>query len=83
MSCVQAGTQHRHKFRCDVGKHIEDYWNVDGQRELSDAWTGFTRFIVLNERPPDGCAWSGEEINKKTDDLKTGHCMARFVETHV
>ena len=21
-------------------KHVEDYWNVDGDRELSDAWTG-------------------------------------------
>ena len=29
-------------------KQIEDYWNVDGERELSDAWTGFTRFILLN-----------------------------------
>ena len=27
-------------------KHIEDCWNVDGERELSDAWT---RFFVLNE----------------------------------
>ena len=35
-------------------KQIEDYWNVDGERELSDAWTGFTRFMLLNERPPDG-----------------------------
>ena len=33
-------------------KHIEDHWNVDGERELSDAWTGFTRFIVLNKKPP-------------------------------
>ena len=31
-------------------KHIEDYWNVDGERELSDAWTGFTRFTVLIEK---------------------------------
>ena len=23
-------------------KNIDDYWNVDGDRELSDAWTGFT-----------------------------------------
>ena len=22
-------------------KHIEDYWNVDEDRKLSDAWTGF------------------------------------------
>ena len=26
-------------------KHIDNYWNVDGERELSDAWTGFTGFI--------------------------------------
>ena len=26
-------------------KNIEDYWNVDGERELSDAWTGLTRFL--------------------------------------
>ena len=39
-------------------KHIEDYWNVDGDRELSDAWTDFTRFTALNEKPPDGYTWS-------------------------
>ena len=22
--------------------YIEDYWNLDGDRELPDAWTGFT-----------------------------------------
>ena len=27
----------------NVGKNIEDYWNVNGEKELSDAWTGFTR----------------------------------------
>ena len=31
-------------------KSIGDYWNVDGDRELSDTWTGFTRFTVLNEK---------------------------------
>ena len=40
-------------------KHIDDCWNVDGERELSDAWTGFTRFTVLKEKSPDGYTWSG------------------------
>ena len=35
-------------------KHIDDYWNVDGDRELLDTWTGFTRFTILSEKPPDG-----------------------------
>ena len=46
-------------------KHIEDYWNVDGERELSDAWTGFTRFILLHERPPEGYTWSGGRLTRK------------------
>ena len=29
-------------------KNIDDYWNVDGDRELSDSWTGFTRFTKLD-----------------------------------
>ena len=46
-------------------KHIEDYLNVNEERELSDAWTGFTRFVLLNERPPDGYTWSGERLTRK------------------
>ena len=46
-------------------KQIDDCWNVDGERELSDAWTGFTRFILLNERPPDGYTWSGKRLTGK------------------
>ena len=40
-------------------QQIEDYWNVDGEKELSDAWTGFTRFVLLKERPPEWYTWSG------------------------
>ena len=47
-------------------KHIEDYWNVDGEKSLSDAWTGFTRFVLLKERPPDGYTWFGRLTRKQT-----------------
>ena len=46
-------------------KNIEDCWNVDGEKELSDAWTGFTRFVLPKERPPEGYAWSGERLTRK------------------
>ena len=46
-------------------KNIEDYWNVDGDLELSDTWTGFTRFTVLIEKPRDGDTWSGEGLTRK------------------
>ena len=32
-------------------KRIDDHWNVDGKRNLSDSRTGFTRFTLLNETP--------------------------------
>ena len=35
------------------------------ETELSDAWTGFTRFIRLNERPSEGYTWSGERLTRK------------------
>ena len=34
-------------------KRIDDYWNIDGSRDLSDPWTGFTQFTLLEEKPPD------------------------------
>ena len=40
-------------------KRIDDYWNIDGSRDLSDPWTGFTQFTLLEEKAPDGCMWSG------------------------
>ena len=31
-------------------KRIDDSWNIDGSRDLSDPWTGFTRFTILEEK---------------------------------
>ena len=44
-----------------VEKHIDDYWNVDGDRELSDTWTGFTRFTILTQKLPDGFLCPGRD----------------------
>ena len=38
-------------------KRIDDYWNIDGSRNLSDPWTGFTQFTLLEEKPPEGFMW--------------------------
>ena len=35
-------------------KRIDDYWNVDANRSLSDSWKGFTKFTLLKEKPPKG-----------------------------
>ena len=46
-------------------KQIEDYWNVDVERELVEAWTGFTRFVLPKERPPEGYTWSGRRLTRQ------------------
>ena len=46
-------------------KHIDDYWNIDGSRDLSDPGTGFTQFTLLEEKPPNGYLWSGERFTRK------------------
>ena len=46
-------------------RRIDDSWNIDGARDLSDSWTGSTRFTLLEEKPPDGYTWSGERLTMK------------------
>ena len=31
-------------------RRIDDYWNIDGSRDLFDSWTGFTQFTLLEEK---------------------------------
>ena len=50
--------------------NIDGSWNVDGDRELSDMWTGFTRFTILSEKPPDGYTWSGRRLKRKQTTTK-------------
>ena len=38
---------------------------MEKENYFSDAWTGFTRFILLNERPPDGYTWSRERLTRE------------------
>ena len=49
---------------------VDDYWNVDGGRELSGPWTVFTQFTLLNEKPPIGYTWSGERIKINSSNLQ-------------
>ena len=34
---------------------IDDYWNIDANRNLLEPRTVFTQFTTLNQHPPDGC----------------------------
>ena len=54
-------------------RRIDDYWNIVGSRGLSDSWTGFTQFISLEEKPPDGFMWSGERLTKREATSRPDH----------
>ena len=56
---------------------IDDYWNIDGSRDLSDSWTGFTQFTLLSEKPPEGYMWSGWRLTKTASDIQARSFMAR------
>ena len=54
-------------------KRIDDYWNIDGSRDLSDPWTRFTQFTLLEEKPPDGYMWSGWRLTRKQLTSRPDH----------
>ena len=55
------------------GRRIDDYWNIDGSRDLSGSWTGCTQFILLEEKPPDGYMWSRERLTKRQVTSRPNH----------
>ena len=59
---------------------IDDYWNIDGSRDLSDSWTSFTQFSLLEEQPPDGYMCSRTETDKTASDIQARSFMARTLE---
>ena len=46
-------------------RRIDDHWNIDGSRDLSDPWTGFTQYTPKEEKAPDGHMWSGGRLTRK------------------
>ena len=51
-------------------RRIDDYWNIDGSRDLSDSWTGFT---PLEKKPLDGFLWSRERLTKRQVTSRPDH----------
>ena len=52
---------------------IDDFWNIDGSRDLSGSWTGFSQFTLLSENPPVGFMWSGERLTKRQATSRPDH----------
>ena len=54
-------------------RRIDDYWNINGSRDLSDSCTGCTQFTLLEEKPPDGFLWSGWRLTKRQATSRPDH----------
>ena len=59
-------------------RRIDDYWNIDESRDLSDSWTGFTQFTLLDDKPPDGFLWSGERLTRRQVTSRPDHLWPEF-----
>ena len=60
---------------------IDDYWNIDGSRDLSYSWTGFTQFTLLSEKPPNRYMWSRGRLTRKQLTSRPGQLiMARTLD---
>ena len=61
-------------------RRIDDYWNIDGSRDLSDSWTGFTQFTLLEEKPLGRIYVVWEETDKTAADIQATSFMARALD---
>ena len=55
-------------------RRIDDYWNIDWSRDLSDPWTGL-------EKPPDGYMWSGRRLTRKQQTSRPDHLWPELWKT--
>ena len=58
-------------------KRIDDFWNIDGSRDLSDLWTGFSQFTLLEEKPSRRIYVVRVEIDEKTADIQARSFLFR------
>ena len=54
-------------------RRIDDCCNIDGSRDLSGSWTGFTQFTLLSAKPPEGYMWSRERLTKRQATSRPDH----------
>ena len=52
---------------------IDDYWNIDGSRDLSDSWTVFTQFTLLEENLLTDICGPGRRLTRKQLTSRPDH----------
>ena len=80
LKCIDVSRTTHTNLDVKQEKRIDDDWNIDGPRDLSYCGTGFTQFVLLKEKPPDGYMWSRDETNEKTANIQARSFMARTLD---
>ena len=63
-------------------KRIDDYWNSDGSRDLSDPWTGFHTIYSIGRKSSRQVYVVRVEIDEKTAYIQARSSMARALENN-
>ena len=61
-------------------KRIDGYCYIDGSRDLSDPWTSFTQFTLLEEKLPNGYMWSGDILTREQLTSRPDHLWPELWE---
>ena len=61
------------------GSRIDDPWNIDGNRVLSDSWSRSSIFRVLNKRPLRGDSSVHVRLTNISSHIETRNDLARSV----
>ena len=71
---IEVARQTNTKLNILEENSIDDLWNIDGRRTLSESWSGSTRFRILNKRPAQGAThgWTVDCAQKKAVLLQEG-----------
>ena len=61
-------------------KRIDDDWDADEYRNLSDSWTGFMNFYSIEIEASTRIYVVGRETDKNTGDFQTRSRVSRSVD---
>ena len=61
----------------------DDCWNIDGSRDLSDCWSGFTQFTLLSEETSRRIYVVRRETDKKAANIHARPFLATTLERNV
>ena len=59
---------------------LDDYWNVDSSKHLSDSWRGFHKNHSFEREASKRIHVAQRVTDKDSNDYQTRSCMARCME---